>query len=86
MSTRFEYVTPLQPLPTNELIARIVLVPARRFGPPESPKHAPPLSCEWFAESFRYSSRIDPVPPGMMSAGAMLRSPLVVAGVGLPPR
>ena len=30
-------------LATKELTARTMLVAPRRFGPPESPKHVPPL-------------------------------------------
>src|SRR3954463_3934134 len=30
-------------LATNELTAKTMLVPPSRFGPPESPKHVPPL-------------------------------------------
>src|SRR5262245_46335 len=44
VSRRYEYATPLHwPLVTNELSARMMFVPPSRSGPPESPKHVPPL-------------------------------------------
>src|SRR5215475_9932127 len=49
-----EYVTPLQrPFVTNELTPRTVLVPPRKFGPPESPKQVPPLPWPGLADSLR---------------------------------
>ena len=58
-STRGEYVTPAQlPFVTKELTASTTLVPPSTFGPPESPKHVPPLPCAGFAVSLMNSGLI----------------------------
>src|SRR4051794_19714286 len=47
VSSRRSYPTPLQlPLVPKDVSARSRLEPRRNIGPPESPKHWPPLPCE----------------------------------------